>query len=85
MATGKAEDAGDGGVSLGQKMLSAVSGSVFTSLLGEFFSLFGLFDARLERIATPCYRCRLLCLGGGCVIDTNIGRGIASTSQQTED
>jgi len=43
MATGKAGDAGDGGVSLGQKMLSAVSGSVFTSLLGEFFSLFGLF------------------------------------------
>jgi hypothetical protein len=35
MATNKAEDVGDWGVSLGQKMMSAVSGSVLTSLLGE--------------------------------------------------
>jgi len=38
MATDKAEDNGNDGVSLVQKMLSAVTGSVLTSLLGLFSS-----------------------------------------------
>lgn len=36
MADSKAEDVVDGGATLVQKMLSAVTGSVLTSLLGMF-------------------------------------------------
>lgn len=43
MASNKAEDAAEGDVSIVQKMLSATTGSVLTSLLGEFFPYATLF------------------------------------------
>jgi hypothetical protein len=56
MATAKAEDVGDGGVSLPQKMMSAVSGSILTSLLGEspgFSSGTGWSASRLHVARLP--------------------------------